>query len=66
MDTKLTLKLDQEIIQMAKKYAKNKKISLSRLIENQLRALVEIPEKNDENYSPEVNNLIGVINKQLP
>ena len=36
MDTKLTLKLDQEIIEKAKQYASEKKLSLSRLIENYL------------------------------
>ena len=38
MDTKLTLKLDQEIIERAKLYASDKKLSLSRLIENYLNA----------------------------
>ena len=36
MDTKLTLKLNQEIIEKAKNYAAEKKLSLSRLIENYL------------------------------
>ena len=36
MDTKLTLKLDREIIEEAKKYAREKNISLSKLIESYL------------------------------
>lgn len=39
MDTKLTLKLDQEVIEKAKKYASDKKLSLSRIIENYLNSL---------------------------
>ncbi|MFV0346108.1 MAG: DUF6364 family protein [Bacteroidales bacterium] len=33
MDTKLTLKLDKTVIAHAKKYASNRKISLSKLVE---------------------------------
>lgn len=39
MDTKLTLKLNQEIIEKAKVYASQKKVSLSRIIENYLNSL---------------------------
>jgi len=39
MDTKLTLKLNQKIIEKAKEYASNKKMSLSRLIEAYLQSL---------------------------
>ena len=39
MDAKLTLKLDQEIIEKAKKYASGRKLSLSRLIESYLGSL---------------------------
>ena len=39
MDTKLTLKLNEDIIEKAKEYAKAKKISLSELIENYLQKL---------------------------
>lgn len=41
MDTKLTLKLDQEVINKAKKYAASQKRSLSRLIETYLKTLIE-------------------------
>jgi hypothetical protein len=64
MDAKLTLKLDKEIIQKSKKYAKEKGISLSRLIESHLKALTEFSEKKEENYLPEVNNLIGVLERK--
>lgn len=39
MDSKLTLKLNQEVIGKAKDYARAHKISLSRLIENYLELL---------------------------
>ena len=39
MDTKLTLKLNAEVIHRAKQYAKKRKISLSRLIESYLDAI---------------------------
>ena len=39
MDSKLTLKLDNNIIELAKQYAKSNNISLSRLIENYLQAI---------------------------
>ena len=32
MNTKLTLKLDEQIIEAAKKYASNKKMSLSKIV----------------------------------
>ena len=64
MDTKLTLKLDQSIIQKAKKYAKNRNISLSRLIENQLRSLVEIPGNIEEKYSSDIELLIGILERK--
>jgi predicted HicB family RNase H-like nuclease len=39
MDTKLTLKLEQGVIEKAKHYASEKKLSLSRLVENYLNSL---------------------------
>ena len=57
MDTKLTLKLDQEIIEKAKVYASEKKLSLSRLIENYLNTLTSDKIKNDIQISPFVKSL---------
>ncbi|MFT4203442.1 MAG: DUF6364 family protein [Chitinophagaceae bacterium] len=39
MDAKLTLKLDKSVIERAKKYASEKKLSLSSVIENYLDSL---------------------------
>lgn len=57
MDTKLTLKLDQEIIEKAKHYASEKKLSLSRLIENYLNSLTSDKTNNDIQISPFVKSL---------
>ncbi len=57
MDIKLTLKLNENVIERAKKYASNKKISLSRLIENYLDS-VTIAEKSDDlEISPFVKSI---------
>lgn len=39
MDTKLTIRLDSEIIERAKKYASDQKISLSKLVETYLDSI---------------------------
>lgn len=57
MDTKLTLKLDQEIIEKAKQYASEKKISLSRIVENYLNSLTSDKTNNDIQISPFVKSL---------
>lgn len=44
MDTKLTLKLNQKIIEKAKEYASDNKVSLSRIVESYLQSLTS--EKN--------------------
>jgi hypothetical protein len=62
MDTKLTLKLDQEVIEQAKAYARQKHQSLSALVEQYFRFLVvreaepEIPD-----ISPTVQQLSGIL-----
>jgi glycine cleavage system pyridoxal-binding protein P len=60
MDSKLTLKLNKEVIEKAKRYAELKKISLSRLVESYLQLLVK-EETKKESISPLVESLSGVI-----
>ena len=60
MNTKLTLNLDKSIIENAKDYAKNNKISLSKLIESYLNSLTYKNNKKLE-VSPLVESLTGVI-----
>lgn len=60
MESKLTLRLDKEIIESAKVYAKEKNISLSKLIENMLSRMVSKQEAEKE-ITPLVKSLSGVI-----
>jgi hypothetical protein len=59
MDTKLTLKLNDSIIEQAKLYAKKKNTSLSKLIESYLSLLNE-PTEN-QTITPLVKSLSGVV-----
>ena len=60
MNTKLTLVLEQEIIQKAKDYAKQKNRSLSNIIENYLKSLTkEETKKQTIKVSPIVKSLRG-------
>ncbi len=63
MTTKLTLTLDDAVIHSAKKYAKSKGKSLSHLIENYLKALVDESEE-DFHIPASILKWKGVI--QLP
>ena len=60
MDTKLTLKLNEDIIEKAKEYAKLKKTSLSDLIENYLQKLTS-DKKSKNTITPLVKSLSGII-----
>lgn len=61
MDTKLTIKLNKSVIDRAKFYAKNHKISLSYMIESYLDAMTKSRTKEFE-ITPLVESLSGVIN----
>ncbi len=60
MNTKLTIKLDKEVIERAKRFARDQHTTLSRLIENYL---VNLTRDNDEpvRVSPLVKSLSGII-----
>jgi len=60
MDTKLTLKLEQTIIEKAKDYAKANRTSLSQLIENYLLNITNEKGK-EEKITPLVKSLSGII-----
>ncbi len=60
MDSKLTLKLNESVINQAKQYAEANNISLSKLIENYLRAITSEKKENTQ-ISPLVKSLTGVI-----
>jgi hypothetical protein len=60
MDKKLTLSLNERVIERAKVYAQDHKISLSRLIESYLSSLLD--SKTEEiSITPMVESLSGVI-----
>ena len=63
MNTKITLNIDNNIIEQAKIYAKSKKISISKLVEEYLYSIsINTPKKSD-NYklSPITSELLGMI-----
>jgi Family of unknown function (DUF6364) len=60
MDAKLTLKLNEDVIEKAKEYARAKKTSLSDLIENYLQKLTS-NKKSDKAITPLVKSLSGII-----
>ena len=57
MNTKLTLKLDQEIIEKAKNYASSKKMSLSRIVEAYLQSLTSKDDTSEFEISPFVKSI---------
>lgn len=61
MNTKLTLTIEQSIIEKAKKYARKKERSLSDLIESYLKALTteEDITKVEDELSPTLKSLKG-------
>lgn len=59
MNTKLTLTIEQTIIERAKKYAKQKGHSLSDIIENYLKAITKVEAKTDIEISPVTKSLRG-------
>jgi Family of unknown function (DUF6364) len=61
MNTKLTLSIDKQVIEAAKKYAKKKNTSLSNLIENYLASVTKSQKHPDEEISPLVISLSGVL-----
>lgn len=62
METKLTLRLNDRVIERAKVYAKEQKISLSKMIESYLDSLTrEIEDDSKKSITPLVESLSGVI-----
>ncbi|OBX26393.1 hypothetical protein LX77_01327 [Gelidibacter algens] len=60
MNTKLTLTIEKEVIEKAKRYAKQKNRSLSDIIENYLKILtIEERKQSDQPLNPIVKSLKG-------
>ena len=64
MDTKLTLKLNRKIIEQAKLYASDKKMSLSRIVESYLQSLTSEKSGDEFEISPFVKSIAS--GKKLP
>lgn len=64
MNTKLTLTIEESVIEKAKKYAKSRERSLSDLIENYLKALTKDTNSEEETseLTPIVKSLKGTFN----
>ena len=52
MKTKLTINIEQSLVERAKIYARGKGNSLSRIIENYLKVIVKEEEKTDMEITP--------------
>jgi len=62
MNTKLTLTLQQDVIEEAKKYASSKGSSLSEIVENYFKLITEKSQhKNKRKLSPRISKLKGVL-----
>jgi hypothetical protein len=62
MNTKLTLSLNKEVIDQAKRYAKDHDVSLSFLVENYLLKIVsDFPTRTDAMGGSIVDELSGII-----
>lgn len=61
MTTKLTLTIEEKVIEAAKRYAQKKGKSLSHLVENYLKSITSETRAKEENISPKVLKLMGVI-----
>ena len=59
MNTKLTLTIEQAIIEKSKEYAKKKGRSLSDIIENYLKAITKEDQKTKIEITPIVKSLRG-------
>ena len=59
MNTKLTLTIEQAIIEKAKKYANSKGRSLSDIVENYLKAITKEDYKESIELTPVVRSLKG-------
>lgn len=62
MNTKLTLTIEKEVIEIAKEYAKEKGISLSEMVENYFKFVtVKRKKMKEKQLSTKVRKLRGII-----
>ena len=66
MNTKLTLTIEKEVIEVAKEYAKEKGQSLSEMVENYFKLVTEKrPEIKEKELSPKVRKLRGILKTEV-
>lgn len=63
MDTKLTLRLEDNLIKNAKKFAKGKDSSLSKIVSNYFRSIL-ISQKEENIESPVLSEITGVLSSK--
>lgn len=61
MQTKLTLRLDDGLIERAKSYARRKNTSVSQIVADYFASLGNTPEKHDLELTPIVRSLKGAL-----
>ncbi len=61
MTTKLTLRMDENLINQAKDYAKHSGKSVSKLVADFFALLNPEPEEDSGRISPKVNSLLGIM-----
>ncbi len=61
METKLTLRLNDSVIERAKGYARNHRVSLSKMVESYLDSVTKEKEEKTILITPLVESLSGVI-----
>ncbi len=61
MNKKLTLSLDNSVIEKAKDYAQNKKKSLSQMVENYFRFITSETQNEENKIAPIIEELTGSI-----
>lgn len=57
MDTNLTVRLDGNIVERAKTYASRRKMSLSKIVENQLDLITREEQSDEMEVSPYVKSI---------
>jgi hypothetical protein len=57
--TKLTLSIDPELIEKARRYSRNRGTSISQIVSRFLAALPD--EGQEEEYTPTVRRLLGIL-----
>ncbi|HBQ58372.1 MAG TPA: antitoxin [Balneolaceae bacterium] len=61
MKTKLTLRIEEDLIREAKEYAKSQNTSVSQIVADYLEGIQNQKKTDDQNYSPITTSLIGVL-----